>query len=91
MNTPNLIDEDTYTQAIQAFDFVDAAEQPGSHEWARALVGRYLSIQSARRRNDGHLGRMVQQVRSYLQDNQPVMAWQYMNTIRDFLQKRGDI
>lgn len=87
----DLIDEDTYTNAITPFDFNGQGMEPGGHEWARRLVERYVEVQSNRRRNDGHLGRMVQQVRSYLQNNQPVMAYQWIEAIKELLVKRGDI
>lgn len=40
---------------------------------------------------DGLLDNLIQQVRSYLQENSPVMAYQCVNKVKEHLQRRGDI
>ncbi len=81
------LDENAYTRAIQPMNFASAEQKPGGHSWARELVQRYCDHNVPQK--DDHLARMVQHVRAYLQDNQPVMAYQWINKIGKHLEERG--
>ncbi len=84
----DLIDEEAYTKAIQPFDFREGTiHDAGSQAWTRQfLLGYVANIEP-----DTHLKNMVQRVREYLQINQPVMAYQWIDKIKDYLEERGDI
>lgn len=57
----------------------------------RQIIEAYLSELPKKKKKDIYLANMVRQVRAYLQENNPVMAYELINGIKKVLEEKGDI